>query len=479
MSIGNQTGPKNPSRLTKAVTGFVVRRFVNFVQHEDGAMTYLSVMSALVMIAFGGIGIDMIHAELKRTQIQATMDRAVLAAADLDQTLDAQTVVNDYFDKMGLSDVVSDVRVQQGLNYKRVAVEGDTTMDARFARILGASHFDIGAASTAEEWVNNVEVSLVIDISGSMRNNNRLNNLRDAAEIFIDTVISDDFLDTTSITLVPYSEHVNAGPDITSHMNVDWMHGYSHCLEFPDSEFSSAALNTARTYEQMQHYQWNYYGGNDFEATVCPQYAYERISPFENDREVLRRQIRALQPRAGTSIFLGMKWGVAFLDPSTRRIANGLIADGVVDNTLSGRPYDYDFADTTKHVILMTDGQHDRSYRIQDWAYNSENDYKHWDDNNLWYFLQRQVSSSRDRSNYYTQKYTAEYGDALLDDICDAAKEQNIIIWTIAFENTAHGANVMRQCASSPAHYFNAQGTELSDVFYSIARSINQLKLTQ
>ena len=77
------------------------------------------------------------------------------------------------------------------------------------------------------------------------------------------------------------------------------------------------------------------------------------------------------------------------------------------------------------------------------------------------------------------KKYTAEYGDALLDDICDAAKEQNIIIWTIAFENTAHGANVMRQCASSPAHYFNAQGTELSDVFYSIARSINQLKLTQ
>jgi Flp pilus assembly protein TadG len=466
-------------RQSKSLGHGLRNTLTRFAVQEDGAMTYLSVATVVTIIAMTGLGIDMIHAESRRARIQATLDRASLAAADLDNMLVPEDVVYDYFAKMGLSDTLSKVTVEKGLNFKKVTAEAVTQEDANFSYLIGVDHYDIGGVATAEEWVHNVEVSLVLDISGSMANNDRLVNMRNAAKTFVDTVIDDNFLDNISISVVPYSEHVNPGPDIGAAMSVNWMHGFSHCIEIDDGEFSNTGIYSNKTYNQMQHFQWNYYGANDLDDTVCPQFDYEEISPWQNDRTALKAKIDLLQPRAGTSIFLGMKWGVALLDSSTQNIATSLISKSKVPAAFAGRPYAYTYADTTKHVVLMTDGKHDNSFRIQGWAYNDPSDILHWADYNLWYFLDKQVLDPWSWSSYYYQRYNLWYGDALLDRICDAAKLQGITIWSIAFETDSHGKSVMNQCASSPAHYFDAEGTELTDVFYSIARSINQLRLTQ
>ncbi len=85
----------------------------------------------------------------------------------------------------------------------------------------------------------------------------------------------------------------------------------------------------------------------------------------------------------------------------------------------------------------------------------------------------------RYRGNWYYQKYSASKGDTLLDSICTAAKNERIVVWSIGFEVSDHGANVMRSCASSPSHFFRVEGVEISDAFEAIAKQINQLRLTQ
>ena len=212
--------------------------------------------------------------------------------------------------------------------------------------------------------------------------------------------------------------------------------------------------------------------------TVCPQYSYERIQPFTSNEIALKNQIAKLEPRAGTAIFAGMKWGSALLDPSMRNINSGIIAAGAGNPSFQGRPAEYGREDTLKTVVLMTDGQHSKSFRISDWAYDSSSEYTHWARYNLWYYLQRNVRY-RNWSAFYYQKYDTAIGDALLDSVCDAAKANGIVIWSVGFEVTAHGAAVMQNCASSPAHYFDVQGVEIEEAFYSIARAINQLRLTQ
>ena len=67
----------------------------------------------------------------------------------------------------------------------------------------------------------------------------------------------------------------------------------------------------------------------------------------------------------------------------------------------------------------------------------------------------------------------------MLGNICDAAKDQGIVVWSIGFEVTNHSAGVMEDCASSASHFFRVEGVEISDAFESIAKQINQLRLTQ
>lgn len=481
---------KRENRLT---AGDLLALSRHFSKSEDGSITIFACFMILIMMTICGIGVDMMRHEMERTRLQAVSDRAVLAAADLDQTLDPEAVVRDYFAKSGMAEYVSAVNVDEGLNYRTVTVDASNSIKTQFMDTLGVENLTVPAYAKAEEKIQKVEISLVVDISGSMNNNNKMQNLKNAAGVFVDTVLKPENEDLISVSLVPYSEHVNAGPAIFDQLNVHKVHNFSHCIEIPDSEFSTLRFDRSRSYEQMQHFQWNYYSiesGNQQNTrydTVCPQNGnrhsgtyedYEAITAFSQNATALKAQINKFKPRAGTSIFLGMKWGVGMLEPDFRPIISNLASAGKADPAFANRPSALNDPETLKTVILMTDGQNDRSMRIPDWYYNSDSEVMHWYYNNLQYYINRYVSYYY-RSDFYYEKYNASQGDTLLSNICDAAKEARIVIWSIGFEVTDHGASVMRDCASSPSHFFRVEGVEIEDAFEAIARQINQLRLTQ
>jgi len=62
---------------------------------------------------------------------------------------------------------------------------------------------------------------------------------------------------------------------------------------------------------------------------------------------------------------------------------------------------------------------------------------------------------------------------------CNQAKANGVIVYGIAFEAPTNGQQQISGCASSPAHYFDAQGLEIQTAFRTIANSISQLRLTQ
>lgn len=469
-----------------------------FRRDEDGGIIIFSLYIFVLMLMIAGLAVDLMRVETVRTRLQGTLDRAVLAAADLDQTLPAKDVVEDYFEKAGVANYLNDVQVSEGLNYRTVSADASATIGMMFSNIPAA--FDargeyhgrklgemppitIPASSTAEERVAKVEISLVVDISGSMASNSASGNtkifeLRQAAKDFVSTVLDPDNKDRVSVNLIPYSEHVNAGEDLFDRFNVNQRHSYSYCIEFPDNEFDDTNLDRGLYYQQMQHFQWNYNGWqNDRDDTVCPRNWYEEITTYSQRINTLHNQINALQPRAGTSIFLGLKWGVGMLDPDFDDVLDWFVTQGKVDNVFGDRPADWDDEETLKTIVLMTDGKNDRSNRIQSWAYNSNSEYAHWNNYNLWYYLNNYVFSGY-HWQFHEQKYDADLGDELTYDMCDAAKAKGIVIWTIGFEVDQHGADVMEYCASSPSHFFEVEGQEIEDAFRTIARQINNLRLT-
>jgi hypothetical protein len=499
-----------------------------FAKDEAGNVTITSLAFLGALTVLAGVSWDLNSHEYHRVKIQHTADRAVLAAADLDQTLDPQAVVNDYFEKVGYSDLVAQVNVEEGLNFRTVSVlasgvveantiqgnfQGTAAMGgnaeadaqeraqerraANLAADAGKTDDEIlaeelaqieyktdgliglNAFAEAEERVNNVEISMVLDISGSMGSGSKMSNLRDAANTFVDAVVNESTTDLVSVSVVPYSEHVSAGPALMAQFDVDINNPYSHCLEFSDSDFNSAKLDRSKTYDQVQHFQWGYNGyNNDVSNPVCPIGQHEDIVAFSQDTSELKGKISELEARGSTSIFTGMKWAVGLLDPDFQEINAALANDGVTDTAFITRPAAYDDYETLKTVILMTDGQNHYSYRINDNYYATASHAAHWNRYNLNWYLYNYVSSYR-RNNFKYLKYWPDYGDTLLNNVCDSAKDKNIVIWSIGFEVSDHGADVMENCASSPSHFFRVEGVEIKEAFSAIARQINQLRLTQ
>ena len=52
------------------------------------------------------------------------------------------------------------------------------------------------------------------------------------------------------------------------------------------------------------------------------------------------------------------------------------------------------------------------------------------------------------------------------------------MIYSIGVEAPSRGLQAMRDCASSPSHYFDVSGDELEETFNSIATILTQLRLT-
>ena len=84
-----------------------------------------------------------------------------------------------------------------------------------------------------------------------------------------------------------------------------------------------------------------------------------------------------------------------------------------------------------------------------------------------------------DDADLVTQARMVKAKNNRTKDICDAAKASGAIVYTIGFEAPYSGRQVLMNCASSDAHFFDVNGTEIADAFSSIATSIRKLRLTQ
>lgn len=187
------------------------KSFRNCLKDDDGTVTIFSLFMVLLIMITTGAAVDLMRQESTRVALQSAMDRAVIAAADLDQAQDPSLVVEDYLHKVGLSHALSDVSVANALNARTVSAEGSVELDTLFMRMSGWDRLSAPALSIADERIANVEISLVLDISGSMRFNERMEKMKPAAQDFVTKVMSEESSGVTTLNLVPFAGHVNPG----------------------------------------------------------------------------------------------------------------------------------------------------------------------------------------------------------------------------------------------------------------------------
>ncbi|EEW24542.1 pilus assembly protein TadG-related protein [Rhodobacter ferrooxidans] len=500
-----------------------------FRRVEEGALYPFGLTLLTLMLMMGGMALDLMRHEQKRTTLQQTLDRSTLAAASLQQSLDPESVVRDYFAKANMTQYLSGVTVDEGMNYREVNALAAADTNPFFMQMVGIDSFDAKAASTAEQRISNVEVSMVLDISGSMASNSRLTRLRPAAKEFIDTVINGSDPGRVSISVVPYNAQVNLGAGMMSQFNVNALHSTSYCVELPNSVFGSTGLSQATSFVHNGHFDpWGTGNSSNYN---CPPTANVAVTPMSGDAAYLKGRVDLLASMGYTSIDVGVKWGTLLLDPSAQPLINGLVGLGQVDEDFTDRPLDPDEANVLKVLVVMSDGENTEEYKLtapyrsgpsaiykktsnskltlySDRA-STTSDY-YWFSDSKWHttidggttgsvqmtwpevwakwsvrYVAKDIYTKAlgGSENSWFETFTDEisYGqkDVRLQQICDAAKDSGIVIFSIGFEAPENGRNQLRDCASQPSNYFNATGVQITTAFRAIATQLSHLRLTQ
>lgn len=579
-------------RNTLGASG-LARYIKAFGRHEGGSMTIFGLFMFLCIIVMVGMGVDVMRYEKERTHLQNTLDRAVLAAADLDQRMDPETVVRDYFAKAGLSDSLTGVNVVSTLGSREVTATAEVEVNTLFMQMTGVDTLSIANISTARESIDAVEISLVLDVSGSMRNYSRLTNLKVAAKDFIDDMFNNSVEDTVSISIVPYATQVSAPQELFDQLNVSQEHNYSRCINFEAAEFNNTTISTTQEYQRTMHFDpWDNFDGRDNDPVemvrnpICEADASREMILLSDDRDDLKNFIDGFFADGNTSLDLGMKWGSILVDPSFQPIAQALSdpAIGLIDPKFANRPVAYSDTETLKVVVLMTDGQNTSQYYMEDgfregnssiWWNEQEEFYSVYlgedvdDDNNngltddplyywpydsnvaasdgyhdhaygegsyeetetawecrryrrngscrrwrevtttvtvnepgsaelvsypdLWAFtsmkrvvdkLFEPIAGNDAWSDWYydvRSSYGTSTKNTRTEAMCDAAKNNGTIVYTIAFESPDASRTLLRECATADINFFQVpgeNGLDINDAFSAIASSIRALRLT-
>lgn len=450
-----------------------------FRRDEDGSMMIMGTFLFLMILMIGGIGIDLMHFERERAKLQYTLDRAVLAAADLDQPLPPKEVVRDYFAKAGLDQHIKSINVIPGINFRNVSVTAQSAMPTQFIHMMDVNELTVPATGSAEERVPKVEISLVLDISGSMRNNSRMDKLRPAAVNFINLVLKDDAKAKTSVNLIPYAGQTNPGPWMFSHLNgvrypdiplapedggtADGRYpNVSSCLEIGSSDFSHSGLPNQAAYDQVPHFMNWKIASAVMDWGWCPQ-DQSSIVYASNDAGALNGMINTMRMHDGTGTHYAMKYALSLLDPGSRSTFSQMATAGLLPNEFKTRPADWSDTETKKYIVLMTDGQITEQVR--------PNDGMHEDNPTI--ELKEGNASGKTRISTASNNVQSFYSQ------CDLAKHpsRNVIIYTIAFDVAGSPRTQMKNCASSPSHFSIADPDSIDWVFEQIAGQINELKL--
>jgi len=442
------------------------------IQDTRGNVAMIAGLCMPVLLTAVSGAIDFSRSTAIGSELQSALDSGVLAAASLSQDRDPEAVVrayieaalNDYpdlIDSLQLT-VTSDI----SLNSRQVGAVAEVASPTLMLGMVGINSMIIQRSSQGLEQALNVEVSLVLDISSSMRGS-RIDNLRNASREFVEVILAGDSQDATSISIIPYGGTVRLDDSFHRFVTTDTEFtpngmGYqvsvprtaaswNGCLEFHGNEVSDIAL-TQRGYGVIPTFTvWN--RGNDW----CPDHN-DSVSLFlSNDGAALDELLSGFDDPIlsdGTGTDIAISWGVRALDPVWRGALGG-------EAEFAERPAAYNDPETLKVLVVMTDGGITQQRRPR-WNWREG-----WDDPH--------VTTRRTQNLYSTTTARRNFSD-----LCDYAKDNGVELYTIAFQvNGTRNRNDMRNCASTTSKFFDVRDRDIASAFSAIAADINQLRLAR
>lgn len=481
---------------SRIASGGILSRFARDKRGSTAIIFGLTIYPIFLMI---GLAVDYGRAVGARNQMQQILDSAALAGGRAAQTFDSSNSsyatakdaaigeATKYFNQMGVSQTVS--KSIELTSYNSSQTEFTFTATAwvqtpflNAAGIIRSEPALDGAPNGCQtSWWNcqkvtskstalvesggsndgtSLEVSMMLDITGSM-SGSKITDLKAAAKDAIDIMVWADQSQTTSrIALVPFSEDVRL-PTLSS---------FEKAVGTANVSTASSGSGLKRVDQSGYWFNQPY---NDYcvveragtekytdkspgtDRYVLPNRIYSgwtqdcavpstaSLMPLTSNKTQLKDRIDALTVGGGTAGHIGTAWAWYTLSPEWNNLWS---AD-------ENKAKSYGTEKLRKIAILMTDGDYNTEY-----------------------------SAKGIKTSVFTSPLASVNGSSKTQALalCEGMKDKGIEVFTIGFMVSSNAETMLKTCATDHAHYYSAaNGDALRMAFRDIALKVSKLRLSQ
>lgn len=465
-----------------------LRRRHRFLTDIGGASAVFVAIAIVPLVGFAGLATDTARGYLVKLRLSEALDAAGLAAArELDpagRDADALMFFRANFPVGFLDSVVDGPHLSESADNQRLTLTATAVIPTTFTRVLGHETLTVAARTVVQRESRGMELTLVMDNTGSMRSGGRMTTMKEAAQDLVNILYGpNETIDGFWVALVPFAATVNIGQ-----ANASWLTALDPAAFDPTvwKGCVEARYGTPRdttddppSVERWAPFYWLPNVDNEWEIgdpdTVNELNSAQNngtgpnlgcgpaITPLTQPKATITAAIAEMQPwhRGGTMTNQGAVWGWRTLSPRWRGLWGG-------DPAL---PLDYDAPLSTKVMILLTDGQNQFYDWPEDGAGPNGSDYTAY---------RRRTENMLGIPNTSSGNSTTEL-NRRMELVCQAMKAEGITLYTILFQenNAATEASFLR-CATSPQYFFKSPtNDDLRQAFRTIASQLSNLRLAE
>ena len=423
--------------------GREIRR--TYARDERGNIAILLAFMMIPIMMAAALALDGLRALNAATTTSGALDAAALAGARAmaDGSLtdaEVKDVVTRYFEANAHGDSKvsysshGSLDVSTNRNTGEVTVAIDTTVPTTLAKVVNFDQFTFRREATALAGVGEIEVGLMLDVTGSMNRGGKLDALKRATTDLVDIIIPDGAnADRVRVGFAPYSASVNAGRFAARVSGNESRDGCVVSREGGQIDSDSAPQRGSffRSIEQANATIRSDSGRRGYDFYSCPD---AEVLPLTSNKAELRSTISRYRARGRTAGHLGAAWAWYLVSPEWNSVwgAGGAKPHGTKD--------------LIKALVLMTDGEFNAAYAGSDRRPDTDNE------------------SFRRAGN-----------------LCDNAKDDGIVVFSVAFDLRERSAReALEDCATSSDFFYLAENEEeLRQAYRDIAIKLTNLRLSQ
>ncbi|MEM7215521.1 MAG: pilus assembly protein [Pseudomonadota bacterium] len=463
--------------------------FGKFFSNHDGNIAVTSALLIIPLILAAGVAVDYSNIYRNKSRAQSAADSAALAVAREggQNTQELLQLANNFLDSnfvanQGLEVTATDLQIVTVNNAIQYRVTVAFSQESSFLRVAGIDNFNPEVVSVAGSAGGRLEVAMVLDSTGSMGSNNKIQELKSAVNVFADQFQS---AQNVSVAIVPFDTQVRlnnvtfGSPDLDSVSNPydpatncndlsgeeqilcqsfqaaclsgpggggdddddddggalppictnqpqtskdnDTISANSDLLGVAQGDWSGCVIDRAQPFDASSEKTNAVDPASLYPTAHCASGSLRPILPLTKNFTTLRSHVNSLQPSGNTNLTIGVQWGMEVLtEPRPFNETQHMTNDSTVKQVM----------------IVVTDGQ------------NTQN---------------RWSTSSSDI-------------DARSLLACQNAKTLVDEVYTVRIVDG--NAALLQQCATSSEHFYDiTNANQLDGVFADIAREISSVRL--